>query len=612
MSLLQLFHSPASSAAIGVASGRSVDLFSFVSVYADPGNRIVPSQGTDIQGNLYDSLTGSNTYSEVDQAQRQKNFRIFMEACLYACGGTGAANGPGWYANANNTATEASPGSVFVPGPFWIEPYDTSGLPATQNYAPQFGATLSAYGFGFWTLPAWLTLWGFGGTAGGGSVNANLAVWGGYRSRLAPRIIVVNSYLGWHPGGGPTASGGRDLNGFCVDGIAVERRGSTSGDVFHIEDYQDSSDSGPVYVANHWKIKSLYVGQDGNTYGGARNVTHGCVIRGGLNSDTYELNVCGNGNAGWGLIVSNGFNHSRTELAIGDSLTTHFRKVLVQGGLRGVAYLGANLLMDSLNLESPSPAPLQFVLNGVGDGRLGYLHTELGWDPATGAVDDNGTTRTASSATYVPDPSNPGSAMNLVDTTGWATDSATVVVGGLAPGAAEGLTTAYFPGGIGVQSSTLSIDQANITGAHIFDSDLGSLTQSQWDARMRANPQYAIQVNVGRLTLGHLTAGGQRANALRIQPVGNDGAAELVYDSKTILGGYPWASTVLSASTSAANIWRYIHDRVYQENYALSLADPSTTPGAVSGRAVLYVDPSDGDLKVRFGDGTIKLIVTDT
>jgi hypothetical protein len=28
--------------------------------------------------------------------------------------------------------------------------------------------------------------------------------------------------------------------------------------------------------------------------------------------------------------------------------------------------------------------------------------------------------------------------------------------------------------------------------------------------------------------------------------------------------------------------------------------------------AIIYVDTADGDLKVRFGDGTIKTIVTDT
>lgn len=44
----------------------------------------------------------------------------------------------------------------------------------------------------------------------------------------------------------------------------------------------------------------------------------------------------------------------------------------------------------------------------------------------------------------------------------------------------------------------------------------------------------------------------------------------------------------------------------------LSLTDGITAPSAVSGRAILYVDTADGDLKVIFGDGTIKALATDT
>lgn len=43
-----------------------------------------------------------------------------------------------------------------------------------------------------------------------------------------------------------------------------------------------------------------------------------------------------------------------------------------------------------------------------------------------------------------------------------------------------------------------------------------------------------------------------------------------------------------------------------------SLVDGVAAPGATSGRAKIYVDTADGDLKVIFGDGTIKTIVVDT
>jgi hypothetical protein len=44
----------------------------------------------------------------------------------------------------------------------------------------------------------------------------------------------------------------------------------------------------------------------------------------------------------------------------------------------------------------------------------------------------------------------------------------------------------------------------------------------------------------------------------------------------------------------------------------LDVTDGITAPGAAAGRARIYVDTADGDLKVVFADGTVKTIVTDT
>jgi hypothetical protein len=44
----------------------------------------------------------------------------------------------------------------------------------------------------------------------------------------------------------------------------------------------------------------------------------------------------------------------------------------------------------------------------------------------------------------------------------------------------------------------------------------------------------------------------------------------------------------------------------------LDVTDGVTAPAAATGRARIYVDTADGDLKVIFADGTIKTIVTDT
>jgi hypothetical protein len=44
----------------------------------------------------------------------------------------------------------------------------------------------------------------------------------------------------------------------------------------------------------------------------------------------------------------------------------------------------------------------------------------------------------------------------------------------------------------------------------------------------------------------------------------------------------------------------------------LDVTDGVTAPGAATGRARIYVDSADGDLKCVFADGTVKTIVTDT
>ena len=48
------------------------------------------------------------------------------------------------------------------------------------------------------------------------------------------------------------------------------------------------------------------------------------------------------------------------------------------------------------------------------------------------------------------------------------------------------------------------------------------------------------------------------------------------------------------------------------DTYGLTIKDGIATPTVRSGYATIYVDTIDGDLKVMFGDGTIKTIVVDT
>lgn len=42
----------------------------------------------------------------------------------------------------------------------------------------------------------------------------------------------------------------------------------------------------------------------------------------------------------------------------------------------------------------------------------------------------------------------------------------------------------------------------------------------------------------------------------------------------------------------------------------VAVVDAITAPATVSGKALIYVDSADGDLKVKFGDGTVKTLAT--
>ena len=51
--------------------------------------------------------------------------------------------------------------------------------------------------------------------------------------------------------------------------------------------------------------------------------------------------------------------------------------------------------------------------------------------------------------------------------------------------------------------------------------------------------------------------------------------------------------------------------RIQTEKY-IDLKDGVTAPSTLTGYARIYVDTSGGDLKVKFSDGTVKTIVTDS
>lgn len=53
-------------------------------------------------------------------------------------------------------------------------------------------------------------------------------------------------------------------------------------------------------------------------------------------------------------------------------------------------------------------------------------------------------------------------------------------------------------------------------------------------------------------------------------------------------------------------------EQVVLEKGVLKISDGIAAPDTDSQNAQIYVDTSDGDLKVKFGDGTVKTLATDT
>jgi hypothetical protein len=153
-----------------------------------------------------------------------------------------------------------------------------------------------------------------------------------------------------------------------------------------------------------------------------------------------------------------------------------------------------------------------------------------------------------------------------------------------------------FDGDIDVNSDLKVDGNLFVTGTGDFDGDLnvnaGSIVVDAGTVNITHPFDRALQINrsgANTFSLEHSTAEMYLYNATTASPVINFKNNSDVYINSGDL--------VVANATATAE---------------LKLTDGVSAPSTESGKAILYVDSADGDLKIKFGDGTVKTIVTDS
>lgn len=347
------------------AKARFIDLSKFVSVYAEPGASV--------------TFSGIDWATSVpSQAVRRSNWRILMEACLYANGGTGEHDGNGWY-TISGTGRPAATGEVYISGPLYIEPY------ADSEYAPffatadttQLGATTRG-----WTFPGGITISGNGGTQAYSQLGLSEMAFAS--SRLIGYGAPAAQFYG---GAGPAASGStisRHISHWALKGIGLVRVGdsavaSVANPVLRAAHFYDTGAAAITSVCQSWTIDDVVIDLQPTTSAYAQV---GALIQAGLYSQVPTLRVYGHENPGWGLVVTGCFNGTAK---IAQTTTLWFGDVVSGGSKRGVLFSYASCFMHSLNIEpygSGANSKQQLIIgDGVSSGIIDMLWVEAARQP---------------------------------------------------------------------------------------------------------------------------------------------------------------------------------------------------------------------------------------
>jgi len=146
------------------------------------------------------------------------------------------------------------------------------------------------------------------------------------------------------------------------------------------------------------------------------------------------------------------------------------------------------------------------------------------------------------------------------------------------------------------------------TGSHILRLESGTYAPI-FDVTCSTVESYApVGIGVSPSTALHIKGSGVTGRELRIEADDDDPGFRFV-DSL----GNRWLFQFLGSADDRA---RFLspsgNEFAFEDGGAFTIPDGVTAPSATAGRAKIYVDSADGDLKVKFADGTTKTLATDT
>lgn len=154
----------------------------------------------------------------------------------------------------------------------------------------------------------------------------------------------------------------------------------------------------------------------------------------------------------------------------------------------------------------------------------------------------------------------------------------------------------------------------NSQALNIVSSDTSFLNKTEFNSSSASDD--LIKLNVAASEVGRIGTSGSQITTIKagvafgeVHISSLDGSS----NEKTVLfqAGQVRPSADASMDLGYSNgsthyRWETVHSSV------LSIQDGVTAPSTLPGNALIYVDTADGDLKIKFGDGTVKTIVTDT